>query len=1023
MIPIRVVMKGWMRYRDEQVADFSHGRLISICGENGTGKSSIFDAITYALYGQHRLGKTQVEQLISQDENRLSVEFEFEANGERYLVRRSRGRKESERDQGLWSFDNAGPDQWTPVAGTQKDDALRRTLDHIVRLSPEAFTSSFLLQQGAATEFLDADPQPRFRIVAGLIGLHEYELLEKRARDAQKIEKQRLEDLKNELAKFGGVDAASLAELQAEAAAAAASEASASQALLAARAQLADAQRYTRLAAEIATLDEEIAIAEQLIVQKDAIEKDALVFQQLSDASEKVARVGAAIADASREEAAAKDARGRAGAIDIDALAAAHVAAATAATSATADAATAATAHTDAVRHEREAADFAVVAEAYLAARAHLGECDQRIVTYDGQLATLPQLEQEAAALRAIKEALPALRLLREAYEHLESLQTTDAAAALKKLARERKSLDAEMLAGERAVLAAEKLLDGARSGAAAASARVTQLEQQRAERMASSKESTCSRCGQAIDKQRAKSELAELTAELAAAKAEATSAVADERAAVAARTSAQNENKRLAAAIVANTAATNGATASRDECARATKIAMDRRSEFEQVAPQELVAAVPAQISSKALAPLLATHADVPQRADAAAGQVAALGGIGGERTAAIAERARTDETLAAHGATLGGRIGDAATASATHATTKKQLLAASQALDGATAAAERARKAEAAAASALGDGREQRLILERESERHEQEAAGHRRAAAAFTDGLGELAASALADPSGTRAMLKTHREQLAGAPARKKALDAAREQRASAAAQRAAKDDEIEAIPAPHRIAADVGAAAANAADAACAEAKQALTAAQHALATLQARIGQLADLREQKAAVEARWKLLKTLVKLLGKQGLQGMLVTSALDTIKNHANAFLQRLTGGSLQLTIQREGDALELQAIDSTCMREPRSVRVLSGSQKFRCAVAIASGIGQYAGAGGMRSIVIDEGFGSLDDTGQQTMVDELKQLATHMEKVIVVSHLDAFKDPADFPDRLIVKTSGSGSRIERVG
>jgi len=167
---------------------------------------------------------------------------------------------------------------------------------------------------------------------------------------------------------------------------------------------------------------------------------------------------------------------------------------------------------------------------------------------------------------------------------------------------------------------------------------------------------------------------------------------------------------------------------------------------------------------------------------------------------------------------------------------------------------------------------------------------------------------------------------------------------------------------------------------------------------------------------------RARLLKTLVRLLGKGGLQGALVNGALNAIASHANAFLQRLTGGSLRLTLeQRGGDALELQAIDATCMREPRSVQVLSGSQKFRCAVAVASGIGQHAGAGGMRSIVIDEGFGSLDASGQTLMVEELKNLSMHMDKVIVVSHLEAFADRSNFPDQILVTREGEGSRIER--
>jgi DNA repair exonuclease SbcCD ATPase subunit len=44
------------------------------------------------------------------------------------------------------------------------------------------------------------------------------------------------------------------------------------------------------------------------------------------------------------------------------------------------------------------------------------------------------------------------------------------------------------------------------------------------------------------------------------------------------------------------------------------------------------------------------------------------------------------------------------------------------------------------------------------------------------------------------------------------------------------------------------------------------------------------------------------------------------------------------------------------------------------------------------------------------------------LKTLAEHMDRVIVVSHLDAFTNRAHFPDQLRIVPEGEGSRIERV-
>ena len=71
-----------------------------------------------------------------------------------------------------------------------------------------------------------------------------------------------------------------------------------------------------------------------------------------------------------------------------------------------------------------------------------------------------------------------------------------------------------------------------------------------------------------------------------------------------------------------------------------------------------------------------------------------------------------------------------------------------------------------------------------------------------------------------------------------------------------------------------------------------------------------------------------------------------------------------------------------------------------LSGSQRFRVAVSLALGIGQYASQGTrqIESVIIDEGFGSLDKEGRQQMIDELHSLGEVLSRIILVSHEDDF-------------------------
>src|SRR4029077_2865243 len=89
MIPRRVCLRGFLCYREEQEIDFAGSTLWMLAGLNGSGKSSIFDAVTYALFGHHRGGSQHAVELINKDSDGLAVQFDFRLDNQVYRVRRT----------------------------------------------------------------------------------------------------------------------------------------------------------------------------------------------------------------------------------------------------------------------------------------------------------------------------------------------------------------------------------------------------------------------------------------------------------------------------------------------------------------------------------------------------------------------------------------------------------------------------------------------------------------------------------------------------------------------------------------------------------------------------------------------------------------------------------------------------------------------------------------------------------------------------------------------------------------------
>lgn len=181
MRPLRLQIENLASFRDKHgPLDFSGFALFAIAGPTGAGKSSLLDAIVFALYGRTpRLGKTLTE-MIALGKDRLAVTLDFTSAGKTYRVARAlhRGRKGKVSEAAL-----------EELVGDQEraiDDgvaAVNRAIERIVGLGYDAFSQAVILPQGEFQRFLKSEPGPRRAILANLLRMQVYERMYERARD------------------------------------------------------------------------------------------------------------------------------------------------------------------------------------------------------------------------------------------------------------------------------------------------------------------------------------------------------------------------------------------------------------------------------------------------------------------------------------------------------------------------------------------------------------------------------------------------------------------------------------------------------------------------------------------------------------------------------------------------------------------------------------------------------------------------------------------------------------------------
>ena len=205
------------------------------------------------------------------------------------------------------------------------------------------------------------------------------------------------------------------------------------------------------------------------------------------------------------------------------------------------------------------------------------------------------------------------------------------------------------------------------------------------------------------------------------------------------------------------------------------------------------------------------------------------------------------------------------------------------------------------------------------------------------------------------------------------------------------------------------------------------------AQEASGGLKARLQHLQSQEKKKkekesqlSAISKEATIYSELAKAFGKKGIQMMLIETALPDIENEANELLGRMTDNRMHVKFDtqkptKKGEVQETLEIIISDELGARPYETYSGGEAFRIdfaiRIALSKLLAKRAGAP-LPTLIIDEGFGTLDNSGIEKIKEAINSIRNDFEKIIVITHIDELKDA--FPSRINVTKTPDGSVIE---
>lgn len=209
MKPVKLEMYGFMTYKNKTFIDFTKiydSKIFIISGDTGSGKTSIFDAISFALFGKIQRQGFDLNDIrsdfLSGDDPVTYVDFSFEIDGKNYRIKRIPNQKAKKTRANVnvsHSVEFYKIENDREILITDKVNECEKEIINIIGLDFNQLNRVMILAQGEFSKFLKSSSDKKAELLSKIFSSFIYKDIEEKLKEASKDSKKNLENISNRL--------------------------------------------------------------------------------------------------------------------------------------------------------------------------------------------------------------------------------------------------------------------------------------------------------------------------------------------------------------------------------------------------------------------------------------------------------------------------------------------------------------------------------------------------------------------------------------------------------------------------------------------------------------------------------------------------------------------------------------------------------------------------------------------------------------------------------------------------------